>query len=40
MIVAAKTEDYQLLGDFLDQGLKELGFSREHLNVELLASDK
>ena len=40
MMVASKTEDYQLLGGVLDQGLKELRYSREHLNVELLASDK
>ena len=40
MMVASKTEDYQLLGDVLDQGLKELGYSREDLNVELFGSDK
>ena len=40
MTVASKTEDYQLLGDVLDQGLKELGYSWEDLNVELFASDK
>ena len=40
MMVASKTEDYQLLGDVLNQGLKELGYSREDLNVELFASDK
>ena len=40
MMVASKTEDYQLLGDVLDQGLKELGYSREDLNVELFTSDK
>ena len=40
MMVASKTKDYQLLGDVLDQGLKELGYSREDLNVELIASDK
>ena len=33
MMVAFKTEDYQLLGDVLDHGLKELGYSREDLNV-------
>ena len=38
MMVASKTEDYQLLGDVLDQSLKELGYSREDLNVELFAS--
>ena len=40
MMVASKTKDYQLLGDVLDQGLKELGYSREDLNVGLFASDK
>ena len=40
MMVASKTEDYQLLGDVLDHGLKELGYSREDLNVELFTSDK
>ena len=39
-MVASKTEDYQLLGDVFDQGLKELGYSREDLNVEPFASDK
>ena len=27
MMVASKTEEYQLLGDVLDQGLKELGYT-------------
>ena len=40
MMVASKTEDYQLPGDVLDPGLKELGYSREDLNVQLFASDK
>ena len=40
MIVVSKTEDYQLLGYVLDQGLKEFGYSREDLNVELFPSDK
>ena len=40
MMVASRTEDYQLLGDVLDQGQRELGYSREDLNVELFASDK
>ena len=40
MMAASKTEDYQLLGEVLDQGLKELGYSREYLSVELFASDK
>ena len=40
LMVASETEDYQLLGDVLEQGLKELGYSREDLNPELFASDK
>ena len=40
MMAASKTEDYQLLGEVLDQGLEELGYSREDLSVELFASDK
>ena len=40
MMVASKTYNYQLLGDVLDQGPKELGYSREDLNLELFASDK
>ena len=40
MMVASKTEGYQLLGEVLVQGLKELGYSREDLSVELFASDK
>ena len=40
MMAASKTEVYQLLGDVLDEGLKELGYSREDLSVELFASDK
>ena len=40
MMAASKTEDYQLLGEVLDQGLKELGYSREDPSVELFASDK
>ena len=40
MMVTSKTEDYQLLGDVLDQGLKELRYSREDLNPELFASYK
>ena len=40
MIVASETEAYQHLGDVLDQGLKELGYSREDLNVDVFASDK
>ena len=40
MMAASRTEDYQLLGEVLDEGLKELGYSREDLSVELFASDK
>ena len=40
MMAASKTEDYQLLGEVLDQGLKEFGYSREDLTVELFARDK
>ena len=40
MIAASKTEDYQLLGEVLDQGPKELCYSREDLSVELFASNK
>ena len=40
IMAASKNEDYQLLGDVLDQGLKELGYSREDLSVALFASDK
>ena len=40
MMAASKTEDYQLFGEVLDQGLKELGYSREDLSVDLFASDK
>ena len=40
MMAAPGTEDYQLLGNVLDPGLKELGYSREDLSVELFASDK
>ena len=40
MMAASKTEDYQLVGEVLDQGLKELGYSREDLRVELFASNK
>ena len=40
MMAASKTEDYQLLREVVDQGLKELGYSREERNVELFASDK
>ena len=39
MMVASKTEDYQLLWNVLDQGLKELGYSRDDRNMELFASD-
>ena len=40
MMVAARTEDYQLLGTVLDQGLKDLACPIEDLTVELLARDK
>ena len=40
MMVASKTEDYQPLWGVLDQGLKELGYSQEDLNVKLFASDE
>ena len=40
MMAASKTEDYQLLGEVRDQGLKGLGYSREDLSVEMFASDK
>ena len=40
MKAASKTEDYQLLGEVLDQGLKELVYCREDLRVELFASNK
>ena len=40
MMAPSKTEDYQPFGEVLDQGLKELGYSREDLSVELFASDK
>ena len=40
MMAACKTKDYQLLGEVLDESLKELGYSREDLSVELIASDK
>ena len=40
MMAVSKTEDYQLLAEVLDQGLKELGYSREDLSVELFARDQ
>ena len=40
VMVASKTEDYQLFGDVLDQGLKDFEYSGEDLNVELFASNK
>ena len=40
MMVASKTKDCKLVGDVLDKGLKELGYSRKDLNVELFASKK
>ena len=35
MMAASRTEDYQLSGEVLGQSLKELGYSREDLSVEL-----
>ena len=40
MMAASKTEDYGILGEVLDQGLQELGSSREDLSVKLFASNK
>ena len=40
MMAPSKTEDYQLLGEVPDQGLKELGYSTKDLRVEVFASDK
>ena len=40
MMAASKTGDYQLFGEVLDHSLKELGYSREDLSMELFASDK
>ena len=40
MMAASKTEHLQLLGGVLDQGLKELGYSREDLNGEFFAGDR
>ena len=40
MMVTSKTEDYQLLGGGLHLGLKNLGYSRGDLDVELFVSDK
>ena len=39
-MAASETEDYQLLGEVLDQSLKKLGYSRQDLSAELFASDK
>ena len=34
MMAASKTEDYQLMGEVLDQGLKKkLGYSREEKSL-------
>ena len=33
MMVASQMDDFQLLGDVLDQGLNQLGYSWEDLNV-------
>ena len=40
MMVASKTEDYQLLRGVLDQGPKEFRYSREDLDAQLFASLK
>ena len=40
MMVASKTEGSQLLGDVVNQGLNELGYSKEDLKVELFVIDK
>ena len=40
MMAASEIEDYELSGEVLDQGLKELGYPGEDLSVELFASDK
>ena len=40
MMAASETEDYELMGEALDQGPKELGYCREDLSVELFVSDK
>ena len=40
MMAASRTEYHQRLAQVLDEGLKELGYSREDLSVELFASDK
>ena len=39
-MVASNVEDYQILGVVLDQGSKELGYSRGDLKLEPFASDK
>ena len=38
--ISHRSEDYQLLRDVVDKGLRELGYSMEDLSVELFASDK
>ena len=40
MMVACKTQNSQLLWGVLDIGLKELGYSREDINVQVFANDK
>ena len=40
MMANSRAEDYQLMGEVSDQGLKELGYSREDQSVELFARDK
>ena len=40
MMVASKTQNSQLLWGVLDIGLKELGYSREDINVQVFTNDK
>ena len=40
MMVTSTTEEYQLPVGVLHQGLKDLGYCRDDLNVEVFASDK
>ena len=40
MMAASRTEHYQLLEEVLDRALKELGYSRQDLSVELFVSDR
>ena len=40
MMVACKTDDYQLSGGVVDRGLKHFGYFREEVHVGLFASYK